>query len=314
MIRYEEEPLGVHQERNLSLQEGQQEQTLTGENAHREISAKLSNYPLAQRLAREIYNFYGDYLSYTESGHFPSTIFVIKLQHAPVTLESAEIRLQLGTERAAEALTHELLHLRLPLLGFPLGEFVNVPLPLDPYAREFLGMCHWVLNLVQHEMNYQSFNALGFDRNHFLAMPGEIMDYQDLFARKARNGCAPEVDFPCWCMEYLRHWCSARHGCNHHSLDQAQEALDWGSRLYPEMKEVVAKIRKWIENGAFKTPCQYPQQVNFLLELMGIPKFVSWVNLQFSKPQKPVAIRLNFTGTTPEACRERDFRNVEQGF
>ena len=133
------------------------------------------------------------------------------------------------------------------------------------------------------------------------------MDYQDLFARKARNGCAPEVDFPYWCMEYLRHWCSARHGCNHHSLDQAQEALDWGSRLYPEMKEVMAEIRKWIEKGAFKTPCQYPQQVNCLLELMRIPKFVSWVDLRFAESQEPTAVRLEVPETSQKSRRIIDW-------
>jgi len=288
----------------LSLQKGQQEKNLIGENAHREIFARLSNYPLAQRLAQQVYGFYGYFLNYAESGHFPSSIFAIKLQHAPVTLHSAKIQLQLGTDHTAESLVHELLHLQLPMVGFPLGEFVNIPFHLDPYARYFLGMCQWVLNLVQHEVNRPSFIALGFDQNRFLSMSGEIVDYQDLFVQRTREHFAPEVDFAYWCMEYLKHWCSARHGWNDHSLGQAREALKWGSRLYPELKETMAEIQEWVERGVFKTPCQYPHQVNFLLDLMRIPKFVSWVHL-FSHRQKPVAVRLNFTGTPQLPFRDR---------
>ena len=280
------------------MKEDQETKNLTGENAHREISARLSNYPLAQQLAQEVYDFYGHYLCYSESRHLRSSIFTFKLQHAPVALQSAEIQLQLGTDHTAETLTHELLHLRLPMVGFPLGELVNIPFNLDSYAGEFLGMSQWALNLVQHEINRPSFIALGFNRNRFLSMPGEIMDYQGIYARKAREPYFSKLDFPYWCMEYLKHWCSARHGWDDHSLDQAEQALEWGSLLHPELRETLAAIRYWIEGGAFKTPHEYPQQVNFLLELMRIPKFVSWINLRlrFSEPRIPIAVRMNSSG------------------
>jgi hypothetical protein len=287
------------------LLQSQPKQTLNGESAHREISAKLSKYHLARRLAQEVYDFYGRFLGYVESAYFPSTIFSINLQHDPIALQSAEIQIQLGTDRIAEALVHELLHLRLPMLGFPLGEIVRIPFHLDPYARDFLGMCHWVLNLVQHEINYQTFIDLGFDRNHFLAMPGEIIDYRRIFEEKSRNGGAGELSFPWWCMEYLRHFFNVRHGRDNNSLAHAQDALDWGSRYHPELKQNTAEIIRRVEKGAFKDPRQYAGQVNVLLGLMRIPRFISWVMLKSSGLQTPTALRMGATGPLRQGVDKR---------
>lgn len=259
-----------------------EEHTFLGAEAQREISRRLAGFPRAQQLSREVYGFYGDRLHFTESESFTSDFFTLRLQHHPLALESAEIQLQLRTERVAEALAHELLHLRLFTLGFPLGEIVHIPFPGADYARDFIGMCHWVLNLVHHEMNYRTFIALGFDKNHFLIRSNEVIDYRERL----------RVDFPMWCIDCLRHFFAARHGGDEGSLAQAREALNWGSRLYPELRRVIAEIGEWFEMGAFKDPFQYPSQLNFLLELMKIPKFTGWAMLESSAPGSPVAVRL----------------------
>ena len=263
-----------------------------GFEAQHKIFQRLSGFPLAQQLSREVYDFYGNHLVYIESTNFSSTIFTLRLHHQPLLLKSAEIHLQLGTNRTAEALAHELLHLHLFILGFPLGEIVQIPFPFDHYAQEFLGMCHWVLNLIQHELNYQSFVALGFDKNHFLGRSDDPIDYRKRLSPEYQNGYPAQVDFPRWCMDYLRHFFVARHGGDENSLDLAQDVLTWGSRLYPQLRQVIAEIRKWFEIGAFKVPSQYPNQVNFLLELMGIPKFIGWARLELSYQKTPVAVRL----------------------
>jgi hypothetical protein len=262
-----------------------------GAEAQREISKRLSGLPLAQQLSREVFDFYGNQLVYLESENFSSTLFTIRLQHQPILLKSAEIQLQLGTDRVAEALAHELLHLQLFILGFPLGEFVQIPFPVAHYAQELIGMCHWVTNLVQHEINYRKFISLGFDKNHFLARFNEAADYQKRFHPEFKDRVPAQVDFPRWCIEFLRHFSSARHGGGE-SLDQAQDALAWGSRLYPRLRLATAEIRKWFEMGFFNDPCEYPGQVNFLLELMGIPKFTGWARIELSPQKKPIAVRL----------------------
>jgi hypothetical protein len=278
-----------------------------GAEAQHMISRRLSGFPFAQQLSREVYDFYGDHLHFIESRNFPSTIFTLRLQHQPILLKSAEIQLQLGTDRVAEAIAHELLHLRLFSLGFPLGEFIQIPFAFDHYAREFIGMCHWVLNVVQHEMNYQNFIALGFDKNHFLVRSNEVIDYQERFSPELNNRVPAEVEFPRWCIEYLRNFSMARHGGGEGSLGQAQDALFWGSRLYPRLRLVTAEIRDWFEIGLFKEPGKYPSQVNFLLELMGIPKFTGWARIELSHKKKPMVVRLEPRLFLPSEWGEGDF-------
>jgi hypothetical protein len=196
-------------------------------------------------------------------------------------------------DRAAEALAHELLHLRLFILGFPLGEIVHIPSPILHYARYFITMCHWVLNLVHHELNYQTFIALGFHKSHFLIRSNEVIGYRKRLRPDFQNEFPVQVDFTRWCIEYLRHFLTARHGGDGDSLDRAKDALNWGSRLYPNLRQVAAEMREWFEIGAFKDPSQYPGQVNFLLELMEIPKFTGWAGLELSDYKKAIAVRLN---------------------
>ena len=281
--------------------------TFLGAEAQQEISRRLFGFPLAQQLSREVYDFFGDHLAFTESKDFSSTIFALRLQHQPILLKSAEIQLQSGTDRMAEAIAHELLHLRLFTLGFPLGEFIQIPFAFDPYAGEFIGMCHWVLNLVQHEMNYRNFIALGFDKNHFLVRSNEVINYRERFCPELHNSVPAQVGFPRWCIEYLRHFSTARHGGGGESLDQAQDALLWGSRLYPRLRVVTAEIRKWFEVGLFKEPAKYPSQVNFLLELMGIPRFTGWARIELSHQKKPMAVRLEPRLFLPSEWGEGDF-------
>jgi len=289
------------------------EHTFLGAEAQEEISKRLSGFPLAQQLSREIYDFYGEYLCFVESRDFTSALFTIRLQHQPIALQAAEIQLQSGTDRAAEALAHELLHLRLFMLGFPLGEIVHIPFPYVPFARDLIGMCHWVLNLVQHEINYPVFLSLGFDRNHFLERSDEVSDYRNQLKPEFRNLAPAQLDFPRWCIEYLRHFSTARHGGGKKFFDQAQDALAWGLNLYPRLRMVTAEIKKWFDVGFFNDPAQYPSQVNFLLELMGIPKFTGWAKIELSHKKKPTAVRLEPGPFLPSDCGAGDFLDTPFG-
>jgi len=271
-------------------------QELRGDRAHQEISSKLSGYPAAQRLAQEVYDFYAESLSLVARSDFAATTFAINLQHAPMAFVSAEVKLQLGTDRVPEALAHELLHLRLPMLGFPLSEAMWVPLELDCYAGDFLAMGQWVLNVVQHEICFQNFIELGFHKKHFLAKPIKRRDYRKRFIRNLRNADSVEIDFPRWCIAYLSHFFTGRHCGDEDSMRYAQDALEWGSRIHPALKRTTAAINSWFEKGAFKNPFEYPRHVNWLLELMRIPLFSGWVNLKSSEEQIPLAVRITNTG------------------
>jgi hypothetical protein len=156
-------------------------------------------------------------------------------------------------------------------------------------------------------MNYQNFIALGFDKNHFLVRSNEVINYRERFSPELHNRVPAQVEFPRWCIEYLRHFSTARHGGGEGSLDQAQEAFFWGSRLYPRLRMVTAEIREWFEVGLFKEPGKYPSQVNFLLELMGIPKFTGWARIELSHQKKPMAVRLEPRLFLPSEWGEGDF-------
>jgi hypothetical protein len=266
--------------------------TLRGARAHEVISSRFRGYPAAQLLAREVYGFYDNCLSYLESTDLASTVYVIALEHFPVALKNVEIRLQLGTGRVAQALGHELLHLHLPMLGYPLGEFVEIPFQLDPYAQTFLGMCRWVVNIVQHEINFEKFLTLGFQEKHFLAELTRPMNDGEGFNLISQDRFPREVDFSRWCIEYVKYLFTARHGGSKNYLRYAQDVLDQGSQQHRDLRDTARRIDEWLETGAFRDPCQYPQQVNLLLELMKVPGFTSWVVLKPSEHIKPIALRL----------------------
>jgi hypothetical protein len=283
--------------------------SLTGNSAHRRISSNLRGHPAAQQLSEEVYDFYGNCLSYTESSDFTSTLYVIQLQHGPIALKSADIQLQLGTGRTVEALTHELLHLYLPMLGFPLGELVTVPLHFDHDAQLLLGRCNWVVNLVQHEINFQRFVALGFNKKYFLAKRVTPRDYGKLLKSNSENRHIGGSDFSRWCIEYFGHLFNARHGGSKDHLQCAQDTLHRGSSLHPELKQTVAEIDRWFEAGVFKDPDQYPRQVNLLLEFMRIPKFTGWVILKRCGAGKTIAVRLDSQRIFSASCKDCNDRS-----
>ena len=136
------------------------------------------------------------------------------------------------------------------------------------------------------------------------------MDYRKRLKSNCRNLHADDVDFSGWCIEYIRHLFSARHGGSKDHLRSPQDALIWGSRLHPELKQTAAQIDGWIETGAFKDPDQYPRQVNVLLELMRIPKYTGWVILMHCEAGKTIAVRLDakeICSASHKDCNDRSF-------
>jgi hypothetical protein len=271
-----------------------QKQSVTGEAAYRKITSKLGGYSATQQLAREVYDFYGEHLGYVESRDISTSCFNIDLQHEPTLfLKLASVELQLGTDRTAEALAHELLHLQLPILGFPIGEKVDIPEHLDKFGTDFLEIYSKIGNLVEHEIIIESFIALGFSKKRFLGNLVPPIDYRQLVLNTLpKEVYVPEIGFYWFCLEYFRHWITIRHSNDPSAAGFAQSALEWGARLHPELKQIAAEMIGWVESGNFKQPDQYSQQFNFLLELMRVPKYTGWVVLKRGEQRKPIAIRL----------------------
>lgn len=236
----------------------------------------MKGSPPAQHLAREVLDFYGPTLEYHEDPNLDSSHYRFNFDHDPPRLRSAVIQLQLGTDRTAEALAHELLHLHQPILGFPQYVAITVPDELDILRDRYQELVGSTLNIIDHETFVERFAELGFDRRKFLNERIQYKDYEVWVERARRDRPAEADDFPDWALEYFRHWVSQRHGVEADTMQEAEKALEWGSRLYPGLQGTAGEIRAWVERGAHKDPVTYPRAVNELLRIMRVAQIAGW--------------------------------------
>jgi hypothetical protein len=254
------------------------------------ILNRLVNWPKARMLAGEICDFYGDYLQYCESSALESSQYQIKLQHEPIALQYARIELQLDTQRMAEALMHELLHLSIRMRGHPIGEKFSIPYELAEYAGTIIDFYPRIGNLLEHELIIESFLQLGFEKMNFLSCLSPAPDYQEVASTVP--SLKEQIGFSWWCLEYFRHLVSTRHWVGDEAQIGADNALYWGTKVHPEIKVIAPKIRGLVESGALQDIKQHHRHVNTLLTLMRIPVFTEWVTIQTSSDGKPVATPL----------------------
>jgi len=264
-----------------------------GCDAEKEMLKILKGNEAAQNLAREVASFYGNYLEFYEDMSYISGHYEIECGHEPVMLRSVSAYLHPKTPRTAEALSHELLHLRLPIQGFPLCERVNVPDELDEHAQGFIEAIQKIGNLIGHELIFNQFVGIGFDGSNFLREPSPVPNYEGL-ARKAvpSQGYITAVGFPWWCLEYYRHWISTRHGLPPDTMRYADSAAHWGSKVHSDLVDALSAMRDWIAGGEFKNPVKYPIEINKLLSIMKLPHVTGWAALRGKEPGKPVAVNL----------------------
>ena len=264
-----------------------------GYEAKKEILRILKENEAALNLAREVTLFYGNYLKLYEDTSYSTSQFIINLAHKPVKLQFVAIRLQLGTNRIAEALTHELLHLRLFIQGFPIVEIIDVPDEQDKYASNFDDIIQKMGNLIGHELIHQQFVECGFEGSNFLGQPSQVPNYEEK-AEKATpsQGYIPAIGFPHWCLEYYRHWISTRHGLGKDSIRCAESVEYWLSKVHSDLPEALSKMRDWTLSGEFKDPAKYSIEVNKLLSIMKVPQIAGWAALKGKESGKPVAVNL----------------------
>lgn len=213
---------------------------IRGENAFEAILSKLRGNLLAQKLAKEVYEFYGDFLTYAESQETSSSKFRFDIQHEPIiSLKAASILLRLDNGRESEALVHELLHLQLPIRGFALIEGAEVPDEMTEEAAEvFMDKYSKIQNLIHHELNIANFKTLGYLKRDFLgsASPPPF-DYKRKVLNTLPHSYDWHIGFSWWCLEYFRHWISLRHGRSLEVNNHAKDALQWGSEVHPTLKQ-----------------------------------------------------------------------------
>ena len=267
-------------------------QPIKGQKAYSQILLKLSGNLLAKKLAKEIFDFYGDFLTYSETRERLSSTFTLNFQHEPSMLfDAAEIILKLDTTRESEALAHELLHLQLPIRGFLILVGTSLPdeMPKES-AKIILDMYVKITNIVQHEIFMKDFKALGYLKSNFIGpvLPPQI-DYSRVDLELLSHPVYTPHGFSWWCLEYFRHWMNMRMGKTLEAEPYAKGALQWGSKQHPLLNQAAKEMTEWVKLGIFKRPEQYVQQVNYLLEIMKIPQATMWASLECSEPHKPIA-------------------------
>jgi hypothetical protein len=269
-------------------------QPIRGEIAYNEILSKLGGNSLAKDLAKEVYNFYGEFLTYSESRESLSSTYNFDFQHEPSTLlKGVKIHLQIDTGREPEALAHGLLYLQLPIRGFPVLVENEIPNMMPEESAEFFrDACSRIQNMVGHEIYISNFKALGYLKRHFLAKAAPpSFDYKAMAVNTFPQRYDWEIGFSWWCLEYFRHWISMRHGQSLELQKYANDALEWGSELHPALRQAVDKMMEWVKIGEFKKPGQYIHQINNLMEIMKIPKIKNWALLENSPPQQQLTAK-----------------------
>lgn len=268
-------------------------QHFRSDEAEKEMLRILKDNESAQGLAREVASFYGEYLKLYKDSSYPLSRFSIEWGHDPVKLQSVTIQLQSGTNRTVEALTHELLHLRLPIQGFPSCEQVRVPDELSAYVDGFIETIDKIGNLIGHELIYQQFVEFGFNGSDFMHQPSHTPDYEKLVNDVTLSQMRQNpINFPDWCLEFFRHWVSSRHGCSPDTLRNAERAEQCGLKVHSDLPDALNKIREWTLRGEFKSPDKYQIEMNKLLSIMKLPKITGWAALKLNESGKLIAVNL----------------------
>jgi hypothetical protein len=269
-----------------------------GRDAEAAILRRLSGRAGPQNLAVRIAGFFGDTLRLHESPALSSSLYEISYCQNPVGLRRALVKLQLGTGRTAESLSHELLHLGLAMDGYPRPESIFVPRRLALYAVHLISMQSIVNNLLEHEVIFDAFCRLGFDETKFLTDLPVPPNYEEIVAISLPSSTRAEMlEFSWWCLEFFRHWLSSRHGLGSAASAHADSALYWGMKVYPPLEEAVRQIVATVESGMLRNNGVYATCVNRVLQIMRLPGYSEWVIIKAGSEGEPCVLRV-------EQCRQ----------
>ena len=138
---------------------------------------------------------------------------------------------------------------------------------------------------------FDDFLELGFNKENFLGCVSPAPDYQRLASETFNySEYTKSISYSWWCLEYFRHWVSARHSSGNKSEAYAYDALFWGSKVHPEMKETVKKIQEIVDSGAIKDVKKHHCYVNQLFEAIRIPLYTSWIVIRGTENSNLAAV------------------------
>jgi hypothetical protein len=183
----------------------------------------------------------------------------------------AELRLHDPSERQIEAAVHELLHLEIPIHGFPV--FQALKADSQEAADLTKRTIDAVANCAQHILFFGRFQEMGFSPARFLANYLPI----PTFASGVRGRLGKTVDIRTehaerawWALEYLRGIMAVPIG-DAGAKRFANAAEKWGDRTMPGFSALASKLRAWLKAGSFLSPEHYAAGMQELSDLIGLP-------------------------------------------
>lgn len=245
----------------------------------REIVAQK---PKPLSLFDEVHEYFGEKLSFAEvQGTISTYTHQCDAQH--LKFHRAKVDLAVNTDRVVAAITHELLHFRLSMDGFPIIRSINpgtIPREILPDISDTLNKA---LNVVQHDAFIDKFLACDLPLSQFLGPPTSAEpNYKKQWKDQAKFPTPPSLMFiwwNWWMVEYLRHFISIEHG-GINAAREAEKVETWGKKALPGFSKEAARLRDWIARGAHKSKDTYASAVGELMQIMRLPPISSFYGLR----------------------------------
>jgi hypothetical protein len=224
-------------------------------------------------------SFYGDKFNVVEQqpGIATSAYEIRKhlTRERETELGEARVTVQVRSPRPAAALTHELLHLKLYSVGYPLSlgwepdptwtARVFEQRQVDPHS-----MVMSLFNVLHHEIFLAEFLSLGLPLSEFVGerKTDDIGESAKGARSMLRDGRAPFVR-GFWNLYYLTEFISDH---LESSNVRAQMVMEHGRGFLPTIDTDASSMRDWFHAGRFKAWQHYASEVNALFAQIGAPR------------------------------------------
>jgi hypothetical protein len=237
----------------------------------------LFGKPAALALLDQVQNFYGDRFTIRENqlGRMESSYELMTRLFPEPLFESAAVILSMTSGRRAAALTHELLHLRLPIIGYPLmvglmrDRTWNADRPLSHAEKT---VSH-IFNMLHHELFLPDFLSFGFAGAEFVS--GRTEDDIIQSAEKAETMVGNPDVAQCvrglWNGYYLNEFISDHLGP---PTDRSKIVQARGRTFLSTMDTDAENMRQWVLAGRFKAAGTFNREVNRILLDIGLPRVI----------------------------------------
>ena len=234
----------------------------------------LGGNPEAVALLGSVHEFYGGCLQFLEETETDKPVGKVSFRfchdnQAGRALQSAEVTIKMGHERAPVSIIHELLHLALRIRGFPIG------FPSEDSAHpeslvdqdELRGVA---LNALDHFLFKARFVEIGFPPAEIVPDPRRnresyINSWTDTFSRWGYE--SPDA-VRCACHTYFIGFITDS------VRDTSGEVAACRAACEPYLPDISSRMRwlpDWFDRRDFATPTLFPRAFHEALTHMGVP-------------------------------------------